>query len=68
MDQPWEHPDWYDLHDTAWVLAANPSRAFYAALGGQRVDEKSVTLGGVQLVEVAYGWPDIRGLATQVGI
>jgi len=51
-----------------WVLAANPSRAFYAALGGQRVDEKSVTLGGVQLVEVAYGWPDIRGLATQVGI
>jgi hypothetical protein len=46
----------------------NPSHAFYAARGGQRVYEKSVTLGGVQLVEVAYGWPGIRGLATQMGI
>jgi L-amino acid N-acyltransferase YncA len=51
-----------------WVFAANPSRAFYEALGGQQVYEKSLTIGGVQLVEVAYGWRDIRGLATQMGI
>jgi FkbM family methyltransferase len=23
-DEPWEHPDWYDLHDTAWT--AGPER------------------------------------------
>jgi L-amino acid N-acyltransferase YncA len=51
-----------------WVFAANSSRAFYEALGGQQVYEKSVTIGGVQLVEVAYGWRDIQGLATQMGI
>jgi L-amino acid N-acyltransferase YncA len=51
----------------AWVLAANPSRAFYEALGGQQVREKSVTIGGMQCVEVAYGWPDLRGLAPQMG-
>jgi GNAT superfamily N-acetyltransferase len=58
------------LHEGAssmlvWVLAANPSRAFYEALGGQQVSEKSVTIGGVPCVEVAYGWLDLRGLATQ---
>jgi hypothetical protein len=24
MDEPWEHPDWYDLHDTTWT--AGPER------------------------------------------
>jgi len=24
MQQPWEHPDWYDLHDTTWT--AGPER------------------------------------------
>jgi len=24
MEQPWEHPDWYDLHDTTWT--AGPER------------------------------------------
>src|SRR5258708_9617305 len=24
MKEPWEHPDWYDLHDTAWT--AGPER------------------------------------------
>ena len=51
-----------------WVFAANPSRAFYEALGGQQVYEKSksVTIGGVECAEVAYGWLDLRGLATQM--
>ena len=43
-----------------WVLAANPGRAFYAALGGQLVYEKNVTIGAAQLLEVAYGWPDLH--------
>ena len=24
MSEPWEHPDWYDLHDTTWT--AGPER------------------------------------------
>jgi GNAT superfamily N-acetyltransferase len=41
-----------------WVLAANPARQFYERLGGQPVAEKTVTIGGVSLLEVAYGWRD----------
>jgi L-amino acid N-acyltransferase YncA len=47
-----------------WVLAGNhPSRRFYEALGGKLVSEQSITIGGVDLLEVAYGWPDISCLA-----
>ena len=45
-----------------WVLANNPSQDFYSALGGQRVYEQEITIGGARLVEVAYGWLDIREL------
>jgi GNAT superfamily N-acetyltransferase len=45
-----------------WVLADNPSRRFYAALGGQPVSEKTVTIGGVPLLEIGYGWRDARML------
>jgi GNAT superfamily N-acetyltransferase len=48
-----------------WVLTQNPSRKFYEALGGQPVREKEIVIGGATLTEVAYGWPDIRGLAPQ---
>jgi L-amino acid N-acyltransferase YncA len=46
-----------------WVLADNPSRAFYEALGGQLVQEKPIEIGGVKLREVAYGWKNIQPLA-----
>jgi len=45
-----------------WVLADNPSRAFYGKLGGQPVAEKLIELAGVQLVEVALGWTDLSRL------
>jgi L-amino acid N-acyltransferase YncA len=43
-----------------WVLANSPSQDFYSALGGQRVYEQEITIGEARLVEVAYGWWDIR--------
>ena len=47
-----------------WVLADNTSaRRFYEALGGQYVREQDITIGGVSLVEVAYGWKEITKLA-----
>jgi len=45
-----------------WVLASNPSRSFYEALGGKELYEKPITIGGASLVEVAYGWPDLSAL------
>ncbi|MGB0389578.1 MAG: GNAT family N-acetyltransferase [Ardenticatenaceae bacterium] len=45
-----------------WVLAENPSRPFYEAMGGQQLREEEVTIGGAKLIEVAYGWPDIRAI------
>ena len=45
-----------------WALAANPARKFYERLGGQPVYEKTVTIGGTSLVEVAYGWRDARAI------
>ena len=43
-----------------WVLADNPSRRFYEALGGQCVSTKHIEIGGIMLEEVSYGWHDIR--------
>ena len=45
-----------------WVLAQNPACGFYEALGGQVITEKSVTMGGKALIEVAYGWENISQL------
>ncbi len=47
-----------------WVLADNaPARRFYEALDGENVREQEITIGGANLIEVAYGWKDIRELA-----
>ena len=45
-----------------WVLAANPARYFYAALGAQYVREATITIGGAELSEYAYGWPTLATL------
>ena len=40
-----------------WVLADNPARGFYEHLGGRLLEvEKENEIGGVKLLEVAYGW------------
>ena len=46
-----------------WVLAKNPSRGFYAALGGEVVAAKPIEVGEAKLMEVAYGWKDLKTLA-----
>jgi ribosomal protein S18 acetylase RimI-like enzyme len=42
-----------------WVLALNPSRKFYEALGGQAIAEQTIERGGQPFTEVAYGWHDL---------
>ena len=45
-----------------WVLEDNPSRYFYEALGGQYVTKKTIAIGEQELIEVAYGWPNLNTL------
>lgn len=43
-----------------WVVAQNPARFFYERLGGVRLGERTENLGGHQVQEIAYGWPDLK--------
>ena len=38
------------------------ARRFYESLGGKVVRSQEINIGGVDLVEVAYGWKDIERL------
>jgi GNAT superfamily N-acetyltransferase len=43
-----------------WVLKDNPTRGFYEHLGGVYVREKPIEIGGRELMEIAYGWRELR--------
>jgi ribosomal protein S18 acetylase RimI-like enzyme len=43
-----------------WMLADNPTRFFYEGLGGQRIGERTDTMGGIDVDEQAYGWRDLE--------
>lgn len=43
-----------------WVLARNPARFFYEAMGGRRIAERMENLWGAAVPETAYGWPDLE--------
>ena len=47
-----------------WVLDRNPSRRFYESRGGIEFTRQTMTIGGLELAEVAYGWDDISPLAS----
>lgn len=46
-----------------WVLADNPSRRFYERLGGKKIAEKVVDIGGKKLQEWCYGWKSVASFA-----
>ena len=48
-----------------WVLAGNPARYFYEALDGRLVGRRAATIGGAEIEELAYGWPDAMALAAR---
>jgi ribosomal protein S18 acetylase RimI-like enzyme len=45
-----------------WVLSDNPSRWFYARLGGRAVAERRVPIGGVPVPQTAFVWDPIDRL------
>ncbi len=46
-----------------WVLAENPTRGFYKAMGGAVASAKEIDIGGDLLEEVAYEWQSLSALA-----
>jgi ribosomal protein S18 acetylase RimI-like enzyme len=42
-----------------WVLKDNPSYNFYKKLGGTDLGEKTIAIGGRELIEVAVGWESL---------
>lgn len=51
------------LSMVVWALRDNPACGFYARIGGVRVAEQMIEIGGVALPEVAFGWQRIEALA-----
>jgi GNAT superfamily N-acetyltransferase len=51
-----------DGHSRAmlWVLAMNPSRFFYEAMGGQRIGSLGERVAGAEVEEWAYGWETLE--------
>jgi len=48
-----------------WALRENPACGFYERMGGVRVAEQPIEIGGVTLPEVAFGWPRIEALISE---
>ncbi len=48
-----------------WVLAANPARFFYHAMGGKVAAERRESHFGVELDEIAYAWRDLAKVCRQ---
>ena len=43
-----------------WVLEQNPAVHFYEKSGARYLMSKQIDIGGVQLCEIALGWPDLN--------
>ncbi|SEQ12528.1 Acetyltransferase (GNAT) family protein [Piscibacillus halophilus] len=44
------------------VLEDNPSKHFYEATGAKLLDTEDIEIGGKKLIELVYGWDDIRSI------
>jgi GNAT superfamily N-acetyltransferase len=45
-----------------WALQGNEYRQCYSAWGGEEIASGAIKIGEQDLVEVAYGWKDVRSL------
>ncbi len=48
-----------------WVLEQNPAVRFYKSAGAQYVMTKQIEIGGIELSELAFGWPDLTILTRE---
>ena len=66
MEPPWEHPDWYDLHDTAWTAGSEREPEHYRELVlalpplGERHHVADIGAGTGKLsLLIARGYPEL---------
>lgn len=50
-----------------WVLAENPARFFYERMGGAPIAERRERIGGRELDQLGYGWPDLKQAIARIG-
>ncbi|MFN7975079.1 MAG: hypothetical protein U0166_22455 [Acidobacteriota bacterium] len=58
MQPPWEHPDWYDLHDTAWTAGSEREPEHYREPRPLPASSR----GDDHLVDVGAGTGKLAGL------
>jgi ribosomal protein S18 acetylase RimI-like enzyme len=46
-----------------WTLQCNPIRGWYEKIGGIVIGEKMHAVEGCEIVDVAYGWPELANLS-----
>jgi GNAT superfamily N-acetyltransferase len=56
------------MRPVVWVLAENPWCRFYQRLGGKKVAEKMIEIGGAPLLDHAFGWETMSPLLASPGI
>lgn len=49
-----------------WALEENPSCKFYKKIGGIRTREKIVNIGGKKLLEIGFGWNNLKQLVYEL--
>jgi hypothetical protein len=50
-----------------WVLAQNPSRFFYEAMGSKRNIERTERLWGMDVPQIGYRWGDLASVFAEGG-
>jgi GNAT superfamily N-acetyltransferase len=56
------------MRPVVWALAENPWCRFYERLGGKKVAEKMIEIGGAPLLDYAFGWETMSSLLASPGI
>jgi ribosomal protein S18 acetylase RimI-like enzyme len=56
------------MRPVVWALAENPWCRFYERLGGKKVAEKMIEIGGAPLLDHAFGWETMSPLLASPGI
>jgi GNAT superfamily N-acetyltransferase len=56
------------MRPVLWALAENPWCRFYERLGGKKVAEKMIEIGGAPLLDYAFGWETMSPLLASSGI
>ena len=52
--------EWGAKSCVIWALDGGPSRFFYQAMGGRIVARREGKLGGMDIAELGFGWPELK--------